>query len=37
MAAEDWETLLKLLSEYGGMEKPAATAEYYTNDFFDCR
>lgn len=37
MAAEDWDTLLKLLTEYGGMDKALATAEYYTNDFFDCR
>jgi NitT/TauT family transport system substrate-binding protein len=37
MAAEDWDGLLKLLTEYGGMEKALATADYYTNDFFDCR
>jgi hypothetical protein len=37
MAAEDWDALLKLLSEYGGMDRPLAAAEYYTNDFVDWR
>lgn len=37
MAKEDMESLVKLLSEYGGMEKPRPAADYYTNDFFDCK
>lgn len=37
MAKEDWEALIKLLNEYGGMEKPKPVADYYTNEFFDCK
>jgi hypothetical protein len=37
MAAEDWDGLLKLLTEYGGMERALAAGDYYTNDFFECR
>lgn len=37
MAREDWDALVKLLSEYGGMEKPKALDAYYTNEFFDCK
>jgi NitT/TauT family transport system substrate-binding protein len=37
MAAEDVETLLKLLHEYGGMERPRPVADYVTNEFFDCK
>jgi NitT/TauT family transport system substrate-binding protein len=37
MVKEDWEGMLKLLNEYGGMEKPKALDAYYTNEFFDCK
>jgi NitT/TauT family transport system substrate-binding protein len=37
MAKEDMEALVKLLTEYGGMEKPRPVTDYYTNDFFDCK
>jgi len=37
MAREDWEELTKLLSDYGGMDKPKPAAAYYTNEFFDCK
>jgi hypothetical protein len=36
-AREDMEALVKLLAEYGGMDKPRPVADYYTNDFFDCK
>jgi NitT/TauT family transport system substrate-binding protein len=36
MAQEDMEALVKLLSEYGGMEKARPVTDYYTNEFFDC-
>jgi NitT/TauT family transport system substrate-binding protein len=36
MAAADWDTLLNLQKTYGNIQtKPAA--EYYTNEFFDCK
>jgi NitT/TauT family transport system substrate-binding protein len=36
MAPADWETLLTLQRTYGNIQtKPAA--EYYTNEFFDCK
>jgi NitT/TauT family transport system substrate-binding protein len=37
MAREDMEALVKLLAEYGGMEKARPAGDYYTNDFFDCK
>jgi NitT/TauT family transport system substrate-binding protein len=37
MAREDVESLVRLLSEYGGMDKPRPAGDYYTNDFFDCK
>jgi hypothetical protein len=36
MAREDWDTLLGLQKSYGQIPvKPAA--DYYTNEFFDCK
>lgn len=36
MAREDWDNLLNLQKTYGGIAvKPAA--DYYTNEFFDCK
>jgi NitT/TauT family transport system substrate-binding protein len=37
MAKEDMEALVKLLAEYGGMDKPRPVGDYYTNEFLDCR
>ena len=36
LVREDWEELIKLLSDYGGMEKAKPAPDYYTNEFFDC-
>lgn len=36
-AREDWEDLLKLLKEQGGMERVRPVADYYTNEFLDCK
>lgn len=36
MAAADWDTLLGLQKTYGNIQTRAA-AEYYTNEFFDCK
>ena len=35
-APEDMEALIRLLTEYGGMERARTAGEYYTNEFFDC-
>lgn len=37
MAGEDMEALVKLLAEYGGMERPRPVGEYFTNEFVDCK
>jgi NitT/TauT family transport system substrate-binding protein len=37
MAKDDWDDLIKLLAEYGGMEKPRPAGDYHTNEFFDCK
>jgi NitT/TauT family transport system substrate-binding protein len=37
MAREDWEALLTLLKEQGGMERVKAPEAYYANDFLDCK
>ena len=37
MMKEDWDTLLSLAKEYGGLEPVKAHADYYTNEFFDCK
>jgi NitT/TauT family transport system substrate-binding protein len=37
MVKEDWDSLLRLLTEYGGVEKVRGGDDYYTNEFFDCR
>ncbi len=37
MAREDWEDLLRSLTEQGGMERARPVGDYYTNDFFDCK
>ena len=36
-AREDWETLLKLLTEQGGMDRVRPATDYFTNEFFNCR
>jgi len=36
MAAADWDTLLGLQKTYGNIQTKAP-AEYYTNEFFDCK
>jgi hypothetical protein len=36
MAKEDWENLLALQRTYGGIQT-RPVAEYYTNEFFNCR
>jgi NitT/TauT family transport system substrate-binding protein len=33
----DWEDLVRILKEYGGMEKARPVSDYYTNEFFDCK
>jgi NitT/TauT family transport system substrate-binding protein len=33
----DWEDLVRILKEYGGMERARPVADYYTNEFFDCK
>jgi NitT/TauT family transport system substrate-binding protein len=37
MAREDWDDLVTILKEYGGMERARPVADYYTNEFFDCK
>ena len=37
MLKEDWDILLSLAKEYGGLEPVKAHADYYTNEFFDCK
>ena len=37
MAKEDWEGLLKLLTEQAGMERARPAGDYYTDEFFDCK
>lgn len=36
MAKEDWDTLLNLQKNYGGIQVKAP-GDYYTNEFFDCK
>jgi NitT/TauT family transport system substrate-binding protein len=37
MMREDWERLVALARDYGGLEPVKPLDEYYTNAFFDCR
>jgi NitT/TauT family transport system substrate-binding protein len=37
IAREDWQDLLKLLEGQGGMDRVRPPAEYYTNDYLDCK
>lgn len=37
MAREDWDDLIALLRDHGGMERAKPVAEYYTNEYVDCR
>jgi NitT/TauT family transport system substrate-binding protein len=37
MAEDDWKDLITLLREQGGMERARPVADYYTNEFFDCK
>ncbi|HEV8438903.1 MAG TPA: ABC transporter substrate-binding protein [Methylomirabilota bacterium] len=37
MVKEDWDVLLALAKDYAGLEPVKPHAEYYTNQFFDCR
>jgi NitT/TauT family transport system substrate-binding protein len=37
MAREDWDDLVTILKEYGGMERARPVADYYTNEFVDCK
>jgi NitT/TauT family transport system substrate-binding protein len=33
----DWEDLVRILKEFGGMERARPVADYYTNEFFACK
>jgi hypothetical protein len=33
---EDWDALLALAKDYGGLDPLPPPADYYTNEFFDC-
>jgi NitT/TauT family transport system substrate-binding protein len=37
MMKEDWDILLSLAKDYGGLDPVKSHADYYTDDFFDCR
>ena len=37
MAREDWEDLLNLLKDYGGMDRVRPVNDYFTNEYFDCK
>ena len=37
MMKEDWDILLALAKDYGGLDPVKPHADYYTNEFFDCR
>jgi NitT/TauT family transport system substrate-binding protein len=37
MVKEDWDVLIGLAKEYGGLEPVKAHGDYYTNEFFDCK
>jgi NitT/TauT family transport system substrate-binding protein len=37
MVREDWERLIALAKDYGGLEPVKPLDDYYTNEFFDCR
>jgi len=37
MMREDWDILLALAKDYGGLDPVKPHADYYTNEFFDCR
>jgi NitT/TauT family transport system substrate-binding protein len=37
MVREDWERLIALARDYGGLEPVKPLDDYYTNEFFDCR
>jgi len=37
MDGGDWEDLVRILKEYGGMERVRPVADYYTNEFIDCK
>ncbi len=36
MAREDWDDMLRLLHEQGGMERVRPAADYFTDEYFDC-
>ncbi|MGH7314816.1 MAG: ABC transporter substrate-binding protein [Candidatus Rokuibacteriota bacterium] len=37
MMKDDWDVLLSLAKEYGGLDPVKAHADYYTNEFLECR
>jgi hypothetical protein len=37
MMREDWDVLIALAKDYGGLDPAKPAAEYYTNEFFDCK
>ena len=37
MMREDWDVLIALAKDYGGLDPVKPAAEYYTNEFFDCK
>ena len=37
MVKEDWDDLITLLTKHGGMDRARPVADYYTNEFFDCK
>ena len=37
MVREDWERLIALANDYGGLEPVKPLDDSYTNEFFDCR
>jgi NitT/TauT family transport system substrate-binding protein len=37
MVKADWDDLIALLKNHGGMERARPVADYYTNEFFDCK
>jgi NitT/TauT family transport system substrate-binding protein len=37
MAEDDWKDLITLLRDQGGMERARPVADYYTNEYVDCK
>jgi hypothetical protein len=37
MLKEDWDVLLTLAKDYGGLDPVKPHGEYYTNELFDCK